>query len=590
MLKRIGVTFLVLLTWAAARVSAAPDPNFHIYLMIGQSNMAGAGTIEAQDRNSHPKVQVMQDISCSSIATPYGQWRPATPPLIYCPGGLGPGDYFGRGMGDAAPGGVTIGLVGAAYPGAKIEYFMKDCATYNACQPPFGPVAGAPNNGTSGYAWIMDLATKAQQRGVIKGIIFHQGESNGGQSDWPSKVNKLVTSLRADLGLKANEVPFVAGELLCCGLNQYIQQIPNVVQNGHWVSAAGLKDKGDGIHFDTESNRELGRRFAAKMLEVGDNAPAGCGIDAGMPVCCSILADLDGDGFGEQADGNICVVTEDSEGWHPANPADVVAAINVGGSGASVNFSGIWYEPDHFFTDGMAHATSDPVQVPGDLVASTLFQSERYGNFAYKIPVDSGLYSVQLGMAEIFHTNPGARLFQVTLEGQRVLENVDIYQQVGHDTGLITGPFTASVNDGYLDIEVATQMDNGTLASILVRTAGSISSSSSSSSSSTSSSSSSSSSSSTSSSSSSSSNSSSSSSSSSSSGTQGTTSGGAAPIFDLFLIVVFLLWVRHTLQYRNPARADYPAAYMPHDASFSISPLHERNAIRSDVSQGRKII
>lgn len=101
---------------------AAPDPNFHVYLMIGQSNMAGAGTIEAQDRVAHPKVQVMQDISCSSIPTPYGQWRPATPPLIYCSGGLGPGDYFGRGMGDAAPSGVTIGLVGAAYPGASITW------------------------------------------------------------------------------------------------------------------------------------------------------------------------------------------------------------------------------------------------------------------------------------------------------------------------------------------------------------------------------------------------------------------------------------------------------------------------------------
>lgn len=452
----------------------APDPNFHIYLMIGQSNMAGAGTIEAQDRVSHPKVQVLQDISCSSIPTAYGQWRAATPPLIYCPGGLGPGDYFGRAMGDAAQGNVTIGLVGAAYPGAAIEYFLKDCASRNTCEPPFGPVAGAPNNGSSGYLWIMDLAKKAQEKGVIRGIIFHQGESNtGNRAQWPGLVNEMVTDIRKDLGLKASEVPFIAAELVCCGMNDAVHQLASVVENGHWVSAEGLTRKDD-FHMDTESNREMGRRFGAKMLEVSSTALLSCGTQGGVPVCCNILADLSGDGFGEQ-DGGVCVVTEDSDGWHPPNPSDVIAAINVGGS-ESVQFDQVWFEPDHFFVGGTPGSTAAMI---AGAAGSTLFQTERYGSFRYEIPVQNGAYSVQLGMAEIYQGNPGLRSFDVVLENVRVISSLDLYQEVGGNTVFLSSIFTTEVSDGRLDIDVTKILDNGTLASILVRKASAASSSSS---------------------------------------------------------------------------------------------------------------
>jgi hypothetical protein len=259
-------------------LSAAPDPNFHIYLLLGQSNMEGAAPIESQDQTTHPKVQVLQDANCGT-ATPYAQWRSATPPLIRCGGsdfGLGPGDTFGKSMADAAGENVTIGLVGGAYGGAKIEYFLKNCAQYEACTPPWGPVLGAPNNGNSGgYLWVLELAKKAQEVGVIKGIIFHQGESNSGQSTWPTLVNEFVTDLRHDLGLVADEVPFIVGELpytgCCSGHNSLIAQIPKVLVNAYVVTAeGGLLDKGDHLHWNSEAVREMGRRYAAKMQKVSD--------------------------------------------------------------------------------------------------------------------------------------------------------------------------------------------------------------------------------------------------------------------------------------------------------------------------------
>ena len=270
-----ALSFLVTLLFVQP-LSAAPDPNFHIYLLLGQSNMEGAAPIESQDLALYPRVQVLQDANCET-STPYGQWRAATPPLIRCGGkdfGLGPGDTFGKAMAEAAEDNVTIGLVGGAYGGAKIEYFLKNCSSYDACQPPFGDISGAPNNGNSGgYLWVLELAKKAQEVGVIKGFIFHQGESNNGQSTWPTLVNEFVSDLRKDLGLIPEDVPFIAGELpytgCCSGHNKLIAQIPNMVVNGHIVTAeGGLTDKGDHLHWNSAAVREMGRRYAAKMQAV----------------------------------------------------------------------------------------------------------------------------------------------------------------------------------------------------------------------------------------------------------------------------------------------------------------------------------
>jgi hypothetical protein len=249
---------------------AEQDPNFHIYLMVGQSNMEGSAQIEPQDRETNPRVEVLQDENCSGISTSYGQWRIASPPLIRCGGGfgLGPGDSFGKVMAENSPPEITIGLVGAAHGGQKIEYFLKNCAEYNACTPSYG---STPMDLNGGYAWLLDLARIAQQRGVIKGIIFHQGESNTGDPAWPGRVNQLVTDIRNDLGI--GNVPFIAGELpypgCCASHNILIQQLPSLIPNAHVVTAEGANVH-DQYHWDSAGVREMGRRYADKMLALVD--------------------------------------------------------------------------------------------------------------------------------------------------------------------------------------------------------------------------------------------------------------------------------------------------------------------------------
>jgi hypothetical protein len=274
--KIFSASCLLLIT---ASTYAAPDPDFHIYLLFGQSNMEGQGTIEQQDRISNPRVKVMSDLNCSNLGRTYGNWYLASPPLNRCWSGLGPGDYFGKNMADGMPSSVTIGLVPAAVSGTAIEFYQKSA--------PLGRNnTDFPAEFNGGYAWLLDMAKKAQEVGVIKGIIFHQGETNTADSQWKFKVKEIVTDLRSDLGI--GDVPFLAGELLyadygsCCHWhNPEVNKLPELLNNTFIVSAMGLPGV-DQAHFTSESYRELGKRYAALMLEKIERNTASAGSSSSV--------------------------------------------------------------------------------------------------------------------------------------------------------------------------------------------------------------------------------------------------------------------------------------------------------------------
>jgi hypothetical protein len=254
-------------------VSYSQDPNFHIYLCFGQSNMEGMGPIEAQDKATNVRVKVLADQTCSNLNRVYGQWYTAVPPLNRCWNALGPADYFGKTMADGEPSKVTIGLVPAAYSGCDIAFFQKS-APLGKASTKGGGAADIPSQFTGGYAWLLDLAKKAQKVGVIKGIIFHQGETNSGDPTWKNKVKEIVTDLRTDLGI--GNVPFLAGELLyaqyggCCSShNVEVNKLPGLLPNAYVISASGLNGlSGSNAHFSSASYRTLGARYAQKMLAV----------------------------------------------------------------------------------------------------------------------------------------------------------------------------------------------------------------------------------------------------------------------------------------------------------------------------------
>jgi hypothetical protein len=107
--------------------TAKPDPNLHIYLAFGQSNMDGAGTIESQDRTGvDARFKVMSAVNCTDDRTrQIGKWTTANPPLVRCGDGLGILDYFGRTMVQGLPSGIKIGIVPVAVSGCDIDLYDK---------------------------------------------------------------------------------------------------------------------------------------------------------------------------------------------------------------------------------------------------------------------------------------------------------------------------------------------------------------------------------------------------------------------------------------------------------------------------------
>ena len=122
------------------------------------------------------------------------------------------------------------------------------------------------------------MAKAAQFKGIIKGILLHQGESNTGDTLWTKKVKLVYDNLLKDLNLKKNSVPIIAAELvnadqggICASMNAIIATLPKVIPNSYVVSSSGCTAAKDKLHFNAAGYRELGRRYAAKFLMLSGN-------------------------------------------------------------------------------------------------------------------------------------------------------------------------------------------------------------------------------------------------------------------------------------------------------------------------------
>jgi len=252
----------------------AQDSNFHIYVCFGQSNMEGQGTIEEQDRNVDARFRVLQALDCPNLNREKGKWYTAVPPVCQCHSNLSPADYFGRTMIENLPDSITVGIINVAIGGCDIRIFDKDIyqdftATYT--EDWFTSKVEAYDGNP--YHHLMELAKQAQQDGVIKGILLHQGETNTGQAVWPVYVKKIYNDMLAELSLKAESVPLLAGEVLdaegscCASMNEIINTLTTHIPTAHVISSEGCKGM-DYAHFDAEGYRILGRRYATKMLSL----------------------------------------------------------------------------------------------------------------------------------------------------------------------------------------------------------------------------------------------------------------------------------------------------------------------------------
>lgn len=237
---------------AADPVPLPAREKFHLFLLVGQSNMAGRGAVEAMDTAPHKRVLMLNKA---------GEWVPAADPLHFDKpvAGTGLGKTFGIAMAEDNPD-VTIGLIPCAVGGSPIDTWKP----------------GVFYEPTKSHPWddAMRRAHKALEAGVLKGILWHQGESDATEELAPAyqaKLDDLIARMRAEL--KASDVPFIAGQIgrfAGAPWSQWKEMVdrahrtlPDRVPRTAFVSSEGLEDKGDKTHFTAASYREFGKRYAA---------------------------------------------------------------------------------------------------------------------------------------------------------------------------------------------------------------------------------------------------------------------------------------------------------------------------------------
>lgn len=246
---------------ASAQHALAPLPDtarLDIFLLVGQSNMAGRGTVEELDRTPHERVWMLDRNA---------RWVPAVEPMHFDKPrvtGVGPGRAFGVAL--AAHDSTTrIGLVPAAVGGTSIRVWVpgaRDAAT-----------------GTHPYDDALQRARAAMQHGTIRAILWHQGESDGNErnsADYQRRLEELVTRFRRDLG--DPDLPFLVGQVghfpgrarteFRDEVDRAHRALPGRLPNVAFVSSDGLTDRGDATHFDSPSARRLGERFADAYLRL----------------------------------------------------------------------------------------------------------------------------------------------------------------------------------------------------------------------------------------------------------------------------------------------------------------------------------
>lgn len=225
--------------------------SLYIFIMAGQSNMAGRGFVEPQDTISNMRILTI-DTSLN--------WVYAKEPLhLYEPkfAGLDCGISFANDLLPHLPQGASIAMVPCAIGSSSIEQWLA-------------------NEKVRGVPLLDNFKQKvnyAEQFGHIKGILWHQGESDAALhnvNSYYKNIDSLIHFFRASVH---DSIPILIGELghyaqttneqeTWDSLNTVIHNFEHHEHDVFVINTDSLSDKGDKTHFDSKSQRELGKRFS----------------------------------------------------------------------------------------------------------------------------------------------------------------------------------------------------------------------------------------------------------------------------------------------------------------------------------------
>lgn len=222
------------------------DDTMDIFLLIGQSNMAGRGRLDDVAPLTHEQIHMFRA----------GEWRQAVEPLHTdkASAGVGLGMSFAHELVELFPT-LNVGLVPAAVGGTALWKWMPDAELYRNA--------------------IASCRQALAAGGTLRGILWHQGEADSGDlhkaTTYGTRLLHMLTSLRAELD--AAHVPIVAGELgpfltRRAGpvhyqlINNRLHLLRTMLPHYAVASAHDLADNGDNLHFNSASLRDFGRRYA----------------------------------------------------------------------------------------------------------------------------------------------------------------------------------------------------------------------------------------------------------------------------------------------------------------------------------------
>jgi len=240
-------------------VDSLPDKkNVWVFIMAGQSNMAGRGWVEPQD--------TLPDRRIISI-NKENQWIYAKEPLhFYQPEltGLDCGMSFARELINHLDSNTVVALLPCAVGGSSVNFWLNDSIFHGV-------------HLKSNFIEKVELAKK---QGVLKGILWHQGESDASADKIPgyeSKLKKLFAFFREYAG--DDSLPILVGELGAYpvsekmktnwkSINDIIHRMAATDKYVFYIHTGDLEPKEDNIHFNSKSQRTLGQRYAEVYLKL----------------------------------------------------------------------------------------------------------------------------------------------------------------------------------------------------------------------------------------------------------------------------------------------------------------------------------
>lgn len=226
------------------------DTGFHLFLLAGQSNMAGRGFLDDTSQITDERILMLDKDN---------HWVPAVDPVHFDKkgAGVGPGISFARELLKHRPH-IKVGLIPSAVGGSSIISWQPD-SVYIGVHP---------------YNDAVRRMKLALRYGVLDAILWHQGESDDSPKAAQNYLNALIQLIaRFRKEAQNSDLPFIAGELGHFHpryINDELAKLSGIDKATAVVSAAGLTSNPDHIHFNTSSARMLGRRYAETYIHLTD--------------------------------------------------------------------------------------------------------------------------------------------------------------------------------------------------------------------------------------------------------------------------------------------------------------------------------